>query len=191
MKTTLAALVLLTLVACGSPAETQPGAGGPGGGSDGECRSEPYNPEVDPTPPEDVTNSDCEPGSLTPYDPESPVSCPPDCGDGAVGDDLEPGKPKIVEPRPGMEDLRPVGWEEAKVLGPRRLLISYWSGVEPCNVLDHVEVAYSADEVEVTLFEGSDPADKDGVCIEIALLKGVKLNLDEPLAGRKLTDGAP
>ena len=165
MKTTLAALVLLTLVACGSPSETQPGAGGRGGGSTGS------------------------PGSLTPYDPESPVSCPPDCGDG--GGDVKPGKPKIVEPTPGMDDVHPVGWDKAKATGPRSVLVTYWSGVEPCNVLDHVDVVYNPKTVEITIFEGSNPADKNTACIEIALLKGVMVQLDEPLGGRKLTDGAP
>ena len=165
MKTTIAALALIALVACGSPAETQPGARGSGGGSDGS------------------------PGSMTPFDPESPVSCPPDCGDGGGGD-IEPGKPKIVEPRPGMDDIHPVGWDKAKVRGPRSVLITYWSGVEPCNVLDHVDVVYKEKTIEVTLFEGHDPSDEDTACIEIALLKGVELELDEAIDGRKIVDGA-
>lgn len=162
MKTTLAALVLLTLVACGSPSESQPAAGGRGGG-----------------------------GAMpTTIDPESPVSCPPDCPDG--GDNQPgPGKPKLVKPRPGMADLHPVGWDKAKPRGPRSVLVTYWSGVEPCNVLDHVDVVYRAKTIEITLYEGYDPAEPDAACIEIALLKGVKLTLDEPIDGRKLTDGAP
>ena len=161
----LAGLVLLTLMACGSPTETEPGARARIGRS-------------------------AMPTAITPVDPESPVSCPPDCPDGG---DLEPqpGKPKIVEPRPGMKDVHPVGWDKAKARGPRAVLVTYWSGVEPCNVLDHVDIAYKAKTIEITLYEGSDPADPDAVCIEIALLKGVKLTLDEAVDGRKITDGAP
>lgn len=127
------------------------------------------------------------PTAITPVDPESPVS-----DDGAVSDGMPaPGKPKMVTPRPGMKDLRPVGWDRAKVRGPRSVLVTYWSGVEPCNVLDHVDVTYNAKTIEITLYEGYDPDEPDAACIEIALLKGVKLTLEEPIDGRKLTDGAP
>jgi len=39
--------------------------------------------------------------------------------------------------------------------------IDFTSGVEPCDVLDHVDVAYGADAVTITLFEGHDPGGGD------------------------------
>lgn len=120
-------------------------------------------------------------------DPEAPVT-----GGLSPGD---PGgstkEPKIVAPHPGMADVRPIRWEKAQ---PRRrgreLLVSFWSGVEPCHVLDRVEVDYGPDEVVVTLFQGREPDAEDVACAEIALLKAVRVPLDEPLDGRELVDGA-
>ena len=39
----------------------------------------------------------------------------------------------------------------------RTVTIDFWSGVEPCYVLDHVDVGYATDEVTITLFEGTEP----------------------------------
>ena len=108
--------------------------------------------------------------------------------------DVDPGsrgRPEPVKPRPGMADLRPVAWEKARQTPDgRHLRVVYWSGVEPCNVLDHVDVRYAEKKITVTLYEGSDPTQPDVACIEIALQKVVKLKLDEPVDGRKLVDGA-
>ena len=96
-----------------------------------------------------------------------------------------------MRPRRGMADLRPVAWDKARrVSDGRSLRITYWSGVEPCNVLDHVDVEYTDSTIVVTLYEGHDPDGGDVACIEIALLKAVVVDLDEPVAGRKLVDGA-
>ena len=72
----------------------------------------------------------------------------------------------------------------------RIITLRFWSGVEPCYVLDHVDVIYGADTVTVTLFQGSDPSAKDVACIEIAVLKQTTITLDQPLAGRELVDGS-
>ena len=90
-----------------------------------------------------------------------------------------------------MTDLRQVSWEKARQTPDgRHLRVVYWSGVEPCNVLDHVDVRYAKETITVTVYEGSDPTQPDVACIEIALQKVVKLKLDEPVDGRKLIDGA-
>ncbi len=119
--------------------------------------------------------------------------------DGAVsyrpcpGDDPtdQAGHAQAVVPTPGMSDVRPVGWVKA-VVGPddRTLTLRFWSGVEPCSVLDHVDVASAADAVTITLFQGSDPTARDVACIDIATLKQTTITLDQPLAGRPLVDGA-
>ena len=107
------------------------------------------------------------------------------------GGDLGGGRPQRVEPRPGMDDVRPVGWENARLTpSGRSLRVTYWSGVEPCNVLDRVDVRYTDEDVVVTLFEGYDPEARDVACIEIALKKVVVVALEEPLEGRRIVDGA-
>ena len=68
--------------------------------------------------------------------------------------------------------------------------IDFVSGVEPCYVLDHVDVDESADAVTITLFEGSDTAAGQVACIEIGVFKRTIVTLDQPLAGRDIVDGA-
>jgi len=127
-------------------------------------------------------------GGGAPSDPQSPVTLTPEPGSSVH--DLD-GRPQRVRPMPGMTDLRPVVWERARQTpGGRQLRITYWSGVEPCNVLDHVDLRYQKRRITVTLYEGSDPEQPDAVCIEIALRKVVIVPLDETVGGRKLVDGA-
>ena len=119
------------------------------------------------------------------------TTIPPDAPVSAAPGPASPGRPRPerVTPRRGMADLRPVEWERARRLGPRTLDIFFWSGVEPCYVLDHVEVIYRPDRVVVTLFEGHDPSAGDVACIEIAKQKVVRVELDEPLRGRRVVPG--
>ena len=128
--------------------------------------------------------------SITPgsgaKDPDTPVTS----GPGTTEPPAKAG-PTRVRPKPGMEDVRPVGWEKVKkAKSGRSLDVIYWSGVEPCYVLDRVDVEYGTKTVIVTLYEGHNPADKDTACIDIALQKVVKVKLDEPLDGRRIVDGA-
>lgn len=128
-------------------------------------------------------------GGSQPSGPDSPVSMTPGSRDVDPG---AGGRPQRVRPRPGMTDLRPVPWEKARQTPDgRHLRVVYWSGVEPCNVLDHVDIRYGEKSITVTLYEGSDPTQPDVACIEIALQKFVKLRLDQAVDGRKLIDGAP
>ncbi len=101
------------------------------------------------------------------------------------------GHPQDVTPTPGMDDMGPVVWTKA-VIGTdeRTLTIRFWSGIEPCSVLDHVDVAYDPGAVTVTLFQGSAPSAQVVACAEIAVLKQTMITLAQPLAGRPIVDGA-
>jgi len=113
----------------------------------------------------------------------------PDCNDRGAGGGQ--GTPQIVEPRPGMADVRPTAFDIATIgADDRTLTIVFWSGVEPCAVLDHVDVSYGASDVTVTLYQGSDPSAGQVACPEIAVQKQTTVLLDEPLAGRTIVDGA-
>jgi hypothetical protein len=81
--------------------------------------------------------------------------------------------------------------ESAKVLDQRTVRITFYGGVEPCDVLDSVKVAYHTDDVTVSLFSGADPAKPDAVCIQIAKLKQTDVHLTEDLGDRDIKDGAP
>lgn len=94
----------------------------------------------------------------------------------------------MVAPRPGLDDPRPRAWESVDVENDRALLIQFYGGVEECYGLDHVDVRYSTDAITVTLYEGRVP--NAGVCIEMVVLKAVRVALDEPLDGRRVVDGS-
>lgn len=90
------------------------------------------------------------------------------------------GQPTLVVPRPGQRDLRPVSpmTLQASVDGRRVLVKVIWySGVEPCNVLDSVKVERSGTDIAITPFEGT--GDANAMCIEIAVLKATIVDLGE------------
>jgi hypothetical protein len=118
--------------------------------------------------------------------PDTPVSS--GC---LIIDPVDPFDPEPVEPTPGMVDLRPVSFAKATVdADGRTITIDFWSGVEPCSVLDHVDVDAGPRVVTITLVEGRDPNAGDVACIEIAMAKRVTVVLDEPLGDRTIVDGA-
>ena len=115
-----------------------------------------------------------------------------DCVDTVVdpGGEVPSGEPRVVGPRPGMVNVTARPFDSATVGDDgRTVTIDFWSGVEPCYVLDHVDVAYGG-AVVITLFEGAEPMDEPVACIEIAELKRVIITLDEPLGDRPIVDGA-
>jgi hypothetical protein len=131
-----------------------------------------------------------EPGSSPSrsYDPEDPVTS----GPGMPGrDDEGPGPGyDLVQPKPGMDDDKKVPFQRAVgKKDSKALTVIFWSGVEPCNVLDRVEVEETEKDVMITLYEGADPQTGDEACIEIAVKKAVKVDLEEPLGDRKVIDG--
>ncbi len=119
--------------------------------------------------------------------PDSPVSSGPITGDPAP---VDPG-PMVVEPRPGMAGVYARPFDTAAVGDDdTTVTIDFVSGVEPCAVLDRVDVRYDAEAVTITLYEGHDPNAGDVACIEIGVFKRVIVHLDEPLGGRTIVDGA-
>jgi hypothetical protein len=119
--------------------------------------------------------------------PDTPVSSGPITGDQPP---VDPG-PMIVEPRPGMADVYARPFDSASVGDDdTTVTIDFVSGVEPCTVLDRVDVRYGAEAVTITLYEGHDPDAGDVACIEIGVFKRVIVQLDEPLGGRRIVDGA-
>jgi hypothetical protein len=124
---------------------------------------------------------------------DSPSTAPDDTVSSApcIPGPMPKPRPLIVVPRPGMADVRPTAFTSATVLPDDRTVdVRFWSGIEPCSVLDHVDVAYGTDTVTITLFEGSDPSAGMVACPAIAVSKQVTVPLDQDLAGRRIVDGA-
>jgi len=100
-------------------------------------------------------------------------------------------QPLVVVPRSGMANVQPIAFASAAVRSDDRTVdVRFWSGIEPCSVLDHVDVEYGVDTVTITLFDGSDPDAGMAACPDIAMLKQVTVPLDQDLAGRRIVDGA-
>ena len=90
------------------------------------------------------------------------------------------GEPKLVVARPGQLNPHPVGATllEPSVEGRRVLVkITWYSGVEPCHVLDSVDVDQGGNEFVLTIIEGT--SDPNAMCIEIAELKATIVDLGE------------
>jgi hypothetical protein len=123
--------------------------------------------------------------------PDAAVSYTPCPGDEApVGTDPDDGA-QLVEPTPGMADTRPHAFDHVVVNDDgSSVTIFFWSGVEPCYVLDHVDVDEGPGTVTITPFEGHDTVAGDVACIDIALLKKVVVQLDGPVGNRTIDDGA-
>jgi hypothetical protein len=86
----------------------------------------------------------------------------------------------IVLPKPGQLKPHPVGVTllEAALDGPRvTIKVSWYSGVEPCYVLDSVRVDEGASEFVLTVIEGT--SDPNAACIEIAMYKATIVDLGE------------
>jgi hypothetical protein len=117
-------------------------------------------------------------------------TAPPDDVEAPPLDEFDEATPELVEPRPGMADVRRSAFESATSIDDGRVLaIRYWSGVEPCDVLDRVDVEESATEVVVTLQIGRDPeVGEDVACILIAQLYETHVTLAEPLGDRTVID---
>jgi len=101
------------------------------------------------------------------------------------------GTPKPTKPQGHTDNPRKVRWLKAKPSKDgRSLRIVWWSGVEPCNVLDRVSVRETSKRVTVTLWEGPSSKAQNIACIEIAIQKVTTVKLKKPLDARKVVDGA-
>jgi hypothetical protein len=149
--------VLLAVAACSSaaaplPSDTTGPNKPPGGGSQGSTGS----PQLD------------DPASAAPAGPS---------GGGNV---IDPGKPTLVVPRPGQLDVHPVAIEELVArIEARRVIVnaSWWSGVEPCYVLDSTAVKIDGKAITVSVREGA--SKRDVACIEIAMHKVTVIDLGD------------
>lgn len=103
----------------------------------------------------------------------------------------EPGPgAKLVTPQGDAQNIIPGQWRRIKMVDEDTLKVFFWGGVEPCSVLDSVDVSYFGDEVALTLFQGAGSNSANKVCPELAVLKVVEVDLTEPLGGRAVVDGA-
>jgi hypothetical protein len=111
--------------------------------------------------------------SETPSSPPSvaPVEPAPTAGSGdSDGGNVAPDGAKIIVPKPGQAiDVQAIPAETLTAsLDGRRLTVAatWWSGVEPCSILDSVVVDAEDGGFAITLFEGRGPGDV--ACIAIA-----------------------
>ncbi|MDQ3661465.1 MAG: hypothetical protein M3454_10475 [Actinomycetota bacterium] len=100
------------------------------------------------------------------------------------------GGAKLVTPQGDAQNVVPGAWRRVKKVDEDTLKVFFWAGVEPCSVLDSVDVSYFGDQVALTLFQGAAPDSANKVCPELAVLKVVEVDLTEPLGGREVVDGA-
>lgn len=128
------------------------------------------------------------PGSAPP---DAPVTAPPSDpagpsqGPGVIGDGA-----KVVVPRPGQLDVHDVAADSlaARVDGSTIVVTATWfSGVEPCNILDQVIVAKGQGSYAITLREGRGP--EEVACIAIAELHKTEIAIpDVPPGTYQITD---
>lgn len=167
--------VTLLVAACGSDSDSDaldagaPSAGGSGPPIAGACA--PGFPDCDDTP--------AAPG-------DSDVSRPADPGH-------QPDTPaaELIEPHEGgTTNTRIQNWEDHEMVAPDRVRIFFTGGVDPCFVVDRVEVDERADEVTLTLYTGAAAGSEGTACIEIAKYYALDVDLEAPLNDRQLFDGA-
>jgi hypothetical protein len=121
-----------------------------------------------------------EPGNIGSLPPDTPVGGGADPGAGGGGQPPAAGQPQVVRPQPGTIDPREVGIGTLLAqVESRQVLVNarWWSGVEPCYVLDRVAVSRAGNTFTVALFEGAGQA--DAMCIEIAVEKVTAIDLGE------------
>jgi len=120
--------------------------------------------------------------------PDTPVTDTPGSGNRGPDDPAPPGGPQRVEPSDSLVDVRPTTFDRSARRDQGRALdLFFWSGIEECYGVDRVEVEYFKRVVSVTIFEGRRPEAE--TCIELAVRKVVRVELDEPLRNRTVVDG--
>jgi len=99
---------------------------------------------------------------------------------GGGGGPVDPGQPTLVLPKPGQQNVHPVSIDKlsARVEGRHVVLNArWWSGVEPCSVLDSVIAKQDGHTITVSVREGSSGAIV--ACIDIAMLKATVIDLGD------------
>lgn len=90
------------------------------------------------------------------------------------------GQGQLVTPRAGQLNPHPVSVAKLQTsIDGRHVLVkaTWYSGVEPCNVLDSVKVDRVGATISITLLEGT--GDPNAMCIEIAVLKATIIDLGD------------
>jgi hypothetical protein len=96
--------------------------------------------------------------------------------------------PMRVEPHEGLVDPHATSFDRFRVrAGGHELDLFFWSGVEECYGVDHVEIDYAKKAVKVTIVEGREP--EADACIELAVRKVIRVDLAERLGKREVIDG--
>jgi hypothetical protein len=99
--------------------------------------------------------------------------------------------PQPVKPTGNAINVHKIRWTKAKAVSKgKKVQLTWWSGVEPCTVLDRVKVKETAKKVTITLYEGTSPKAKNMSCIMIAVEKTTTVKLRGSLGKRKIVDGA-
>lgn len=116
-----------------------------------------------------------------------PVTTAP-VADEIVGDDGTVWR--VVTPTGAALNPQPLTEAEVISIEDDFVALGIFMGVEPCSVIDRVEVEETADAVNIVIFSGTgDPA---ATCIAIAEARAVVVTLDAPLGDRVLTlSGVP
>lgn len=170
MKTIRRLAGLLAIVALVAACSSSGAAASAPAGADSGASTGPILPSPDPT----ATRG-----------PDTPV------GTDAPHVEPGPGGATFVTPSPGQQEIHPVAMDalSAAVDGRHVVLTATWtSGVEPCNTLDSIVVARGEGSFTITLREGHGP--RDVACIEIAVLKGTRIDLGDLEPGTyQISDG--
>ena len=135
-------------------------------------------------------------GATSPPTEAAPSEPPAVSADPGIGNP-EPGGVELVEPQPGQQNVHPVTLErlDATASGTTVSVDAYWtSGVDPCYVLDQVQVNVNDDQtVDVTVTEGT--SDPNAICVMMAVAKHTIFSFEVPATGtwtiRDSQGGAP
>jgi hypothetical protein len=124
--------------------------------------------------------------SAAPGDEAPPSQAPATSEPPPVVGEPEPGGVELVEPQPGQQDVHPVAIERMDATASGRVVSvdAYWtSGVDPCYVLDRVEVQLNEEEqtADVTILEGT--SDPDAICVMMAVAKHTIISFEVPSTG--------
>jgi len=87
---------------------------------------------------------------------------------------------------PELVDVRPVPILSVRSLGSTTIELTVEGGVEPCFIIEQVEVVETADQVELSVNAGSEPG---AICIQIIELHTTTVELADPLGDRAVVDG--
>ena len=119
----------------------------------------------------------------------SPTAVPGDPGNPGGG---QGGGATVVVPRPGRLDPHPVNAASLGVVVDGTnvsVRLTWWSGIEPCYVLDSVDVKRDGRTITLTIIEGHVPGDV--ACAEIAQLKATVVGLGDLEPGTYVNQAQP